>query len=102
MRINIVGYAIDEAALQESFALWAELGGGEYFNASDEAALAAALTKAVNPSFTVRDEAGVTVAAGIAGGAPITLAAGTYNITAGTSQQQITIEPAKLSTVTIE
>ena len=102
VRVNIVGYAIDDAALQETFALWANLGGGEYFNASDESALAEALTKAVNPSFTVTDEAGVTVAAGIAGGAPITLAAGNYSVTTGAGAQQITIEPAKLSTVRIE
>lgn len=102
VRVNIVGYAIDDVALQETFALWADLGGGEYFNASDEAALAAALTKAVNPSFTVTDEAGVTISEGIAGGGALSLAAGTYRVTAGAFAQQVTIDPAKLSTVTIE
>ena len=102
VRVNIVGYAIDDKALQETFALWADLGGGEYFNAGNEADLAAALTKAVNPSFTVTDEAGTVLSEGIAGGAPITLAAGTYTVTAGAREQQVTIEPAKRSTVTIE
>ncbi|CAN0495407.1 unnamed protein product, partial [Discosporangium mesarthrocarpum] len=32
VRVNIVGYAIDDAGLQATFALWADLGGGEYFN----------------------------------------------------------------------
>lgn len=34
VRVNIVGYAIDDAALRETFSGWAELGGGEYFDAA--------------------------------------------------------------------
>ncbi|MEQ9561615.1 MAG: VWA domain-containing protein, partial [Woeseiaceae bacterium] len=35
VRVNIVGFAIDELMLQETFAEWARLGNGAYFNAAD-------------------------------------------------------------------
>ncbi|CAN0555028.1 unnamed protein product, partial [Laminaria digitata] len=49
VRINIVGYAIDDAGLDETFADWAELGGGSYFAAGDADQLAAALLAASQP-----------------------------------------------------
>ena len=43
VRVNIVGFAIDELMLQETFAEWSRLGNGFYFNARDGAELAASL-----------------------------------------------------------
>jgi len=43
VRINIVGYAIDDKGLQETFESWATLGGGQYLNAPTGTELADAL-----------------------------------------------------------
>ena len=36
LRVSIVGYAIDDDGLRDTFARWAKLGGGEYFDAAGE------------------------------------------------------------------
>jgi hypothetical protein len=88
VRVNIVGYAIDDEKLSASFADWAELGGGSYFDAGDEAELAAALKRSVQPRFVVRDSKGADVAAGTAGEGVITLAPGTYDVVFGPEGQE--------------
>src|SRR5690606_732178 len=80
VRVNVVGFAIDELMLQETFAEWARLGNGQYFNARDGAELAASLRGAIDVPVTVTDAAGNAVAAGTVKGAAVELAPGTYRI----------------------
>ena len=81
VRVNIVGFAIDELMLQETFAEWATLGNGKYFNASDGAELAASLRESVEVPYSVIDDAGKAIATGTVNGPPISLDAGTYRVT---------------------
>lgn len=83
LRVNIVGYAIDDEALARTFADWADLGGGSYFAAGNQEQLAAALAAAAQPKFTVVDAAGTVLVRGLAGGDPVTLPAGTYEVRFG-------------------
>lgn len=53
VRVNIVGFAIDDAALAETFAGWAKAGNGAYFEAQNSDALNAAVDTALTPSFTL-------------------------------------------------
>jgi hypothetical protein len=102
LRINIVGYAIDDANLAATFADWAELGGGGYFSAENEHQLAEALTAAAQPGFSVLDADGTVLARGIAGGDPIALPAGTYSVRlAGETEAVIAAEirPESVTTV---
>jgi Mg-chelatase subunit ChlD len=78
--LNIVGFAIGDAALEGQFERWAELGGGRYFSARDQAALAAALGEAVKTPFSVFDESGSQVGRGVVDGEPVTLPAGRYRV----------------------
>lgn len=84
VRVNIVGFAIDELMLQETFAEWARLGQGRYFNAKNGAELAASLAESIEVPYAVLDAAGKTVATGTVNGAPVTLDAGTYRVVAQT------------------
>jgi len=52
-RINIVGFAIDDEALAETFSAWANAGGGTYFDARGAAALEAAIADALTPRFDI-------------------------------------------------
>jgi hypothetical protein len=81
VRVSIVGFAIDELMLKETFAEWAKLGNGNYFNASDGAELAASLRESVEVPYSVIDDAGKTIASGTVNGRPISLDAGTYRVT---------------------
>lgn len=80
LRVSIVGFAIDDAALKDTFAEWANAGGGGYFDATNPEELAPAVARALLPSFEVVAADGAVVATGVAGGEAIAVPPGTYTI----------------------
>ena len=80
LRVNIVGYAIDDEDLKRTFESWAALGGGEYLDAGDAEQLAAAVTRAVATRFDVLDGEGSVIAQGVANDAAIELPAAEYTV----------------------
>jgi hypothetical protein len=80
VRVNIVGFAIDDVALQSQFEAWAELGRGSYFSASSAQELGAALRSALRAPFRLLDESGDVVASGIVGDSGVEAAAGVYTL----------------------
>jgi hypothetical protein len=105
VRVNIVGFAIDELMLQETFAEWARLGNGRYFNAADGAALAASLRQSVERSYSVLDGAGKVVASGTVNGPPVTLDAGRYRVVVpeepARAAEDVTIEAEELTEISL-
>ncbi|WP_297773710.1 VWA domain-containing protein [uncultured Roseovarius sp.] len=100
VRINIVGYAIDDANLARTFESWAAAGGGGYFDAADAEELGAALRRAAAAPFEIRDEAGALVGAGLAGDAPVTVPADTYAVRIGGRDVSVVVEPGARTRVT--
>lgn len=88
--LNIVGFAIDEYALEQEFARWAELGGGAYFSASDGAALASSVQQAVRQPFGVYRD-GKRVASGVIGGDALSLKPGSYELRSGGASRSIEV-----------
>jgi len=86
--LNIVGFAIDDVELAEQFKSWAELGGGRYFAANDQAGLSDALGEALKVSYTVYDQGGNEVATGQVGTAPVELEQGFYRVVVHALPQQ--------------
>ena len=80
VKVNIVGYAIDDAALRETFKSWAALGQGQYLNASNADELAKAIKQTVETRFQILDREGSTVARGITNSAPLELPPGVYTV----------------------
>jgi len=80
VRVSIVGFAVDDQALKDTFAEWAGAGGGGYFDATKPEELAPAVARALLPSFEVVSADGAVVATGVAGGAAIEVPPGTYTI----------------------
>lgn len=81
--LNVIGFDFDAAdidAARERFRAWAELGGGQYFDATDAAELAEALERSVAPPFEVLDGAGAVVARGTVDGPVLELPGGAYTI----------------------
>ncbi len=78
VRVNIVGFAIDEFMLKETFREWAHVGGGRYFDALDADDLSRGVTEALRVPFELVDAQGELVAAGVVGGAAVEAPPGTY------------------------
>ena len=88
VRVNIVGFAIDDADLAETFAVWAEQGGGTYFEAREAGALSEAITQAIQPRFTVileRYDGSKETVATLAAGEMVTVPAGRLRIAPATA-----------------
>jgi NAD(P)-dependent dehydrogenase (short-subunit alcohol dehydrogenase family) len=94
VRVNIVGFAVDDAALQATFEQWATLGGGSYFNANNAGELDAAVNQALAAPFRLLDATGAEVASGVVNGEAVALPAGIYTV-------EVLTEPVQQSTVTI-
>ena len=95
VRVNIVGFAIDDLALKETFETWARAGGGRYVEADSGAELADAMRSSLDQGFEVLDGDEV-VATGIVDGDPLELAPGTYRVRlVGSADEvgRVTIEP---------
>jgi hypothetical protein len=96
VRVNIVGFAIEEQQLRETFQEWARAGNGRYIEANDAAELAAAMGASLQLPFEIVAPDGEAVAAGIVGGDPLRLSAGSYVVRVlGPSPRElpVTIEP---------
>ena len=80
VRVNIVGFAIDDAKLAATFRHWADAGSGVYFDAQNATALNEAMAKAMRPGFEIVDAQGAIVGEGLAGGEPVRVVPGNYTV----------------------
>ena len=80
VRVNIVGFAIDDEGLAASFRHWSDAGGGLYFDARDAAGLDKAMSQALQPAIELVDGKGQVVAQGLTGDAPLEAMPGAYTV----------------------
>jgi len=80
VRVNIVGFAVDDAKIATMFRQWSMAGNGAYFDARDAAGLNEALTSAIQPAYEVLDAQKKVVAEGLTGGEPVALLPGSYSV----------------------
>lgn len=80
VRLNIVGFHIDEIGLQAQFERFAARGGGEYFDSQDGDELIEGLAKALAATWRVLDGTGEEIARGRIGDAAIELEVGEYEL----------------------
>jgi hypothetical protein len=101
VRINIVGFAVDEPAIAATFQRWTDAGGGLYFDARDAAGLSKALSLAVRRSFEVVDAQGHVLAEGLAGGEPVAVSPGdhTVRLKGTTTGKKVTIREKETAQV---
>ena len=88
IRLNIIGFAIDDAALKADFETWADLGGGRYFDAQGADELSGAVREALRPKFQVLDAAGGVIIEGTVNSEALEIPAGTYAVKVLTSPPQ--------------
>jgi hypothetical protein len=80
VRVNIVGFAVDDEGLKEQFEEWARIGGGRFFDAAGADELGEAIAAALQPPFAVRDTAGAVIGSGVVDGAAARVPPGTYTV----------------------
>jgi hypothetical protein len=85
VRVNIVGFAVDDAALKGEFAEWARIGRGRYFDAGRPEELDAAVKAATELPYQIFGPGGALVGTGLVGGEPVVLPAGSYRVEVATS-----------------
>ncbi|MEN1727533.1 MAG: discoidin domain-containing protein, partial [Pseudomonadota bacterium] len=99
VRINIVGFAIDDEQTRAEFSDWAALSGGSYLDAADAERLNEALERALRQPFEVLDMNGTRVALGQVDDEPLELPAGRYRLiisgSSGNQIQEITLAPGE-------
>lgn len=79
--VNIVGLALpDDEQVQATFAAWAELGGGVYYDTTTGEELAAALNQILQPEFVVFDPDGSEVARGHVNSKSVSVPSGVYRV----------------------
>ena len=97
VRVNIVGFAINDTELEKTFKRWAEIGGGAYYSAANANALATELQKSTRVGFELLDAEGNIITHGNVGDAPMVVLAGKYQLRLkglNEKPREITIEPA--------
>ena len=79
VRVNIVGFAINELELKEQFEAWARVGNGRYIEAHDREELRAAISHSLEVPFEVLvgDEVAAT---GVVNGEAVSLLPGSYRV----------------------
>jgi hypothetical protein len=80
VRVNIVGFAVDDEGLKEQFEEWARIGGGRFFDAAGADELGDAIAAALQPPFEVRDTAGAVIGSGAVDGDAVRVQPGTYSV----------------------
>jgi hypothetical protein len=80
VRVNIVGFALDDEALKAQFADWARIGNGQYIDAANADELTSAIADAVQPTYDVIDANGEVIATGQVGGEPVSVPPGNYTV----------------------
>lgn len=83
LRLNIIGFALDDPILEQIFSAWAVLGGGEYFSAADKQSFDLAVGKALQVHYTVVDALGKEVGQSLVDGEPVALPPGNYHVRVG-------------------
>jgi streptogramin lyase len=78
--VNIIGFALQDPAVKEQFARWAELGGGRYLDTATGEELGAALGQVLLPEFVVLDPEGAEVARGRVNSAAVEVPSGVYRV----------------------
>jgi hypothetical protein len=105
VRVNVVGFAIDEQQLRETFQSWSRLGNGRYVEADNGEELTDAIVASLGLPFEVL-RGDQVVGTGVVGGPALRLAPGSYRIRVlgGTPRElpPVTVEPGGEHTVSAQ
>lgn len=97
LRLNIVGFALADAATKAEMEKVARLTGGRFFDAKDSEGLRKAISQSLAAPFDVLDTAGTRVASGVSGQGPIDVPEGLYTVVVHAAGEVVTIQNVRLA-----
>jgi Mg-chelatase subunit ChlD len=80
IRLNIVGFALAEAAVRQEMDRVAKITGGKFYDAKNSRGLRQAIQQSLAVPYEVRDAAGAPVAQGVTGDSAISVPEGIYTV----------------------
>lgn len=80
IRLNIVGFAIDDEELKQQFHKWSIQGGGKYFDSNNPESLKNSVSHALKTPFSVFSLSGELIKEGVVNDTALELPAGYYHI----------------------
>jgi von Willebrand factor type A domain len=89
VRVNIVGFSVDDPMLKGEFREWARIGRGRYFDAAKAQDLDGAIAAAADVPFAAYDNNGNVAGEGTVDGPEITVPAGHYRVEVASTPPQI-------------
>jgi hypothetical protein len=106
VRTNIVGFEIGDSATRDFLSSIAAAGQGLYFEAAGEEEIESAFAEAFRARYEISDSAGVVVATGKVGDAPIVLPVGSWGVALATDPRhdlgEFEVQAATLSSILLE
>lgn len=96
LRLNVVGFALADAATKTEMEKVASLTGGRFFDAQDSEGLRKAISQSLAAPFDVLDTAGTRVASGVTGQQPIEVPEGLYSVVIQAAGAPVTIQSVRL------
>jgi hypothetical protein len=97
VRVNIVGFALEEEAVKSEMKRVAELAGGRFFDAGNAGALRDSIERALAVSYDVFNAAGRKVAGGLVGKGGIPVSDGTYTVVVNVVGNPVTIRDVRIA-----
>lgn len=91
VQVNIIGFAIDDDGLKQTFQSWAALGKGRYFDAHNQKQLTEVIQEASGNTYQVINKAGEQISSGTVNGSSIPLPVGEYTVVLNGQKQTIRI-----------
>jgi Mg-chelatase subunit ChlD len=96
-RLNVVGFALADAATRSDMDRIARSTGGRFFDAKDAPSLVRAITQSLTVPYEVLDAAGDKVATGVVGESAITVPEGTYTLAIHAGGKPVTVSNVRIA-----
>lgn len=96
IRLNIVGFALAEAAVKQEMERVAKITGGKFYDAQNARSLRQAIQQSLAVAYDVQDAAGARVGGGLTGESPIKVPEGIYTVTVRTSGRPVVVRNVRV------
>jgi Mg-chelatase subunit ChlD len=96
IRLNIVGFALAEAAVKQEMERVAKITGGKFYDAQNARSLRQAIQQSLAVAYDVQDAAGARVGGGLTGESPIKVPEGIYTVTVRTSGRPVIVRNVRI------
>lgn len=96
VRVDVVGFALEDEADREASRRVAERSGGLFFDTRDGEGLKEGVLRTLSPAFDVLGESGEPVAHGVVGGGPLEVSEGTYTVALHLADGVVTVPGVRI------